>query len=107
MNLAAMGQFKQLWEEDYKGGLPLIFTFFNNQYGMGGQTTGETMGFDMLARVGAGINSEQMHAERVDGYNPLAIIDAVRQKRKILEEKQGPVRSEERRVGKESRRRWW
>jgi len=91
MNLAAMGQFKQLWEEDYKGGLPLIFTFFNNQYGMGGQTTGETMGFDMLARVGAGINSEQMHAERVDGYNPLAIIDAVRRKRKILEEKQGPV----------------
>jgi 2-oxoisovalerate dehydrogenase E1 component len=32
-----------------------------------------------------------MHAERVDGYNPLAVIDAFRRKKKILEEKNGPV----------------
>jgi 2-oxoisovalerate dehydrogenase E1 component len=32
-----------------------------------------------------------MHAERVDGYNPLAVIDAIRRKRKILEDKDGPV----------------
>ncbi|HBG00938.1 MAG TPA: dehydrogenase, partial [Firmicutes bacterium] len=64
---------------------------FNNHYGMGGQTAGETMGFEALARVGAGINPEQMHAERVDGYNPLAVIDAMRNKRRLLEEKKGPV----------------
>lgn len=88
---AAMDQFKKLWEGEYKGGLPLIINFFNNQYGMGGQTCGETMGYDMLARVGAGINPEQMHAERIDGYNPLAVIDAMKRKKKILEEKDGPV----------------
>ncbi|NSW89660.1 MAG: dehydrogenase [Firmicutes bacterium] len=89
--LATMDQYKLLWEGEYKGGLPLIFNFFNNQYGMGGQTCGETMGYKILARVGAGVNPEQMHAERVDGYNPLAVIDAIRRKKKILEQKDGPV----------------
>ena len=41
----------------------------NNQYGMGGQTCGETMGYDVAARIGAGVNRDGMHAERVDGYN--------------------------------------
>lgn len=89
--LAAMDQYKQLWEGEYRGGLPFILNFFNNQYGMGGQTRGETMGYDMLARVGAGVNPEQMHAERVDGYNPLAVIDAMKRKKQIIEEKKGPV----------------
>ncbi|HHV60981.1 MAG TPA: dehydrogenase, partial [Clostridiaceae bacterium] len=71
--LATMDQYKKLWEGEYNGGLPIIFNFFNNQYGMGGQTDGETMGYGMLARLGAGINPEQMHAERIDGYNPLAV----------------------------------
>lgn len=71
-----------------KGGLPLIVNIMNNQYGMGGQTCGETMGYGIAARIGAGINEDQMHAERVDGYNPLAVIDAYRRKRKILEEKE-------------------
>jgi 2-oxoisovalerate dehydrogenase E1 component len=88
---ATMDQYKTLWEGEYKGGLPLIFNFMNNLYGMGGQTCGETMGFDILARVGAGVNPESMHAERVDGYNPLAVIDAFRRKRQILKEKKGPV----------------
>ena len=30
-----------------------------------------------LARVGLGVNPEAMHAERVDGYNPLAVADAI------------------------------
>ena len=88
---ATMDQYKTLWEGEYKGGLPLIFNFMNNLYGMGGQTMGETMGYGILARIGAGINPEMMHAERVDGYNPLAVIDAFRRKKKILTEKQGPV----------------
>lgn len=90
--LAAMDQYKKLWEGEYKGGLPFILNVFNNHYGMGGQTRGETMGYDMLARIGAGVNPEQMHAERIDGYNPLAVIDAIGRKKKILlEEKDGPV----------------
>ncbi len=88
---AAMDQYKKLWEGDMKGGLPLIITIMNNQYGMGGQTAGETMGYSIAARIGAGVNREQMHAERVDGYNPLAVIDAYKRKQKILEEKNGPV----------------
>ncbi|MFS8500642.1 MAG: thiamine pyrophosphate-dependent enzyme [Caldicoprobacter sp.] len=91
MNMAAMDQFKYLWEEGYRGGLPIIFNFFNNHYGMGGQTCGETMAYQMLARVGAGINPEQMHAERVDGYNPLAVIDAIKRKKQLLLENKGPV----------------
>ncbi len=91
ITMAAMDQYKQLWEGDMNGGLPFILNFFNNQYGMGGQTAGETMGYNILARIGAGVNPEQMHAERVDGYNPLAVIDAIKRKRKILEEKNGPV----------------
>jgi len=88
---ATMDQYRTLWGGEQKGGLPLIFNFMNNLYGMGGQTCGETMGFDILARVGAGINPDSMHAERIDGYNPLAVIDAFRRKKKILKEKLGPV----------------
>ncbi len=91
ITFATMDQFKKLWEGEYKGGLPIIFNFMNNLYGMGGQTQGETMGYDVLARVGAGVNEEMMHAERIDGYNPLAVIDAYKRKMKILEEKKGPV----------------
>ena len=49
------------------------------------------MAFDMLARVGAGVNADAMHSERVDGYNPLAVIDAIRRKKAILEAGEGPV----------------
>ncbi|MFW5757892.1 MAG: alpha-ketoacid dehydrogenase subunit alpha/beta, partial [Bacteroidota bacterium] len=91
ITFSTMDQFKKLWEEPYKGGIPVIFNFMNNLYGMGGQTHGETMGFEMLARVGAGVNPEMMHAERIDGYNPLAVIDAFKRKKQILEEKKGPV----------------
>ncbi|MFS0774919.1 thiamine pyrophosphate-dependent enzyme [Neobacillus sp. 3P2-tot-E-2] len=91
MNMAAMDQFKLLWDEEYRGGLPIIFNFFNNFYAMGGQPVGETAGYQFLARVGAAVNPEQMHAERVDGYNPLAVIDAIKRKKEILEQGKGPV----------------
>lgn len=90
-NFAAMDQYKTLWEEGRKGGLPVVFNVFDNSYGMGGQTRGETMAFDMLARIGAGITPNQMHAERVDGWNPLAVIDAYRRKKELLEKGEGPV----------------
>ncbi|MFM7322320.1 MAG: transketolase C-terminal domain-containing protein, partial [Armatimonadota bacterium] len=88
---ATMDQFRTLWDASVRGGLPLLFNFMNNFYGMGGQPVGETGGFGILARLGAGLNPEQMHAERVDGYNPLAVIDALRRKRAILESGAGPV----------------
>jgi 2-oxoisovalerate dehydrogenase E1 component len=88
---ASMDQYRGLWGEDSGGAPPVLFNFFNNFYGMGGQTDGETMGYKILARVGAGVNPENMHAERVDGYNPLAVADAVERKKKILLEGRGPV----------------
>jgi 2-oxoisovalerate dehydrogenase E1 component len=86
-----MDQFKELWDGAHKGGLPLVMNFFNNFYGMGGQPVGETMGFKVLARLGAGIRPDQLHAERIDGFNPLAVIDAIRRKKEILARGDGPV----------------
>ena len=91
LSFASMDQFTKLWDDEMKGGLPYILNIMNNQYGMGGQTSGETMGYDIAARVGAGVNPDQMHAERVDGYNPLAVIDCYRRKRELIEQKKGPV----------------
>jgi 2-oxoisovalerate dehydrogenase E1 component len=91
LSFASMDQFQELWEGAYKGGLPIIFNIMNNQYGMGGQTAGETMGYDIAARIGAGVNRDSMHAERVDGYNPLAVIDAYKRKMELLADKKGPV----------------
>ena len=67
MNFAAMDQFTQLWEDGYKGGLPIIFNFNNNHYGMGGQTKGETMAYGDLARLGC-IAQNQLNAERINGW---------------------------------------
>jgi len=91
MSFAAMEQYRTLWPEACGGSPPILFNFFNNFYGMGGQTLGETMGYGVLARVGAGVNAEGMHAERVDGYDPLAVADAVGRKKKILLAGRGPV----------------
>ncbi|RRD47279.1 thiamine pyrophosphate-dependent enzyme [Tessaracoccus sp. OH4464_COT-324] len=91
MMMAAMDQYRTLWDNGVNGNPPVWFNFFNNFYGMGGQTSGETMGYDILARVGMGVNPEAMHAERVDGLNPLAVADAVERKRKLLESGRGPV----------------
>jgi 2-oxoisovalerate dehydrogenase E1 component len=91
MMFAAMDQYRTLWPEDVGGAPPILFNFMNNFYGMGGQPQGETMGFGMLARVALGVNPEAMHAERVDGFNPLAVADAIERKMQILKEGRGPV----------------
>ncbi len=87
----AMDQYRKLWDKDLGGAPPILYNFINNFYGMGGQPEGETMGFGMLARLGAGVNPENMHAERVDGYNPLAVAEAIARKKKILLAGKGPV----------------
>jgi 2-oxoisovalerate dehydrogenase E1 component len=91
MMLTSMDQYRTLWDKKVGGAPPIIFNFMNNFYGMGGQTSGETMGFGVLARIGAAVNEDAMHSERVDGSNPLAVADAIERKRKILKEGKGPV----------------
>jgi 2-oxoisovalerate dehydrogenase E1 component len=91
MVFAAMDQYRTLWDPEIGGHPPILFNFMNNFYGMGGQTSGETMGFGVLARVGLGVDANAMHAERVDGYNPLAVADAIERKRAVLEAGDGPV----------------
>ena len=70
--------------------MPILFNIWNNSYGMGGQTNGETMGYQTPARIGAGLLPSQMYAERVDGYNPLAVIDAYARKKDIIKQ-HGPA----------------
>jgi len=91
LNFATMRQFHALWDAAHRGGLPVIFCFINNFYAMGGQTIGETMGYDRLVRIGAAFNVHNMHAETVDGNNPLAVVDAVHRKRGLIEAGDGPV----------------
>ncbi|MBI2718397.1 MAG: dehydrogenase [Rhizobiales bacterium] len=91
MNFAAMAQYDTLWTDQNKGGLPVLYFFSNNFYAMGGQTIGETMGWDRLSRIGAAINPQGMHAETVDGTNPLAVADAVQCQRARLLAGEGPA----------------
>jgi 2-oxoisovalerate dehydrogenase E1 component len=91
MNFASMAQFRTLWNTQQPGALPVLFHFTNNFYAMGGQTIGETMGWDRLSRIGAAINSDSMHAETVDGSNVLAVADAAARKRSLLVDGQGPA----------------
>ncbi|MDR2029273.1 MAG: dehydrogenase [Treponema sp.] len=91
MMISAMDQYHTLWPREAGGAPPILFNFFDNFYGMGGQTSGETMGYGVMARVGAGVNPDNMHAERVDGYNPLAVAEAISRKKELLLAGKGPV----------------
>ncbi len=90
MNMAAMDQYHTLWDEN-KGAPPYMINVFNNFYGMGGQPVGETSGVGIAARIGSGVNPSSMHAERVDGFNPLAVAEATARKKEILLKGEGPV----------------
>lgn len=89
MNFAAMSQWITLMRDG--AGLPIVFFIVNNFYGMGSQPLGETMAQDVLARVGLGVNAEGMHAQTIDGNDPLAVIDAMRQARAHIDAGHGPV----------------
>ncbi len=91
MNFASMAQYDKLWPQPFKGGLPVLFFFTNNFYAMGGQTIGETTGWDRLARIGVAVSPSNLHAETVDGANPLAVADAVERQRTLLEAGRGPA----------------
>ncbi len=94
LNFASMDQITKLWGMGGKysdEGMPILFNVFNNFYGMGGQTMGETMGYTNPARLAAGFTPTQMHAEKVNGYDPLAVIDATARKKELLLNGQGPA----------------
>ncbi len=90
LNFSAMDQYKTLWES-HNDGMPILYNIFNNSYGMGDQTRGETMGQGCMSRIASGVSPTQFHAETVDGYNPLAVIDAMERKLELLRNGQGPV----------------
>ncbi len=82
-NFATMAQFDN--------GCPVIYLIENNQYGMTGQQVGEVTGIQRLARRGAGYNDVNMHAEVVNGMDPLAVRDAVARAADKCRNGQGPV----------------
>jgi len=82
-NFASMAQFKN--------GCPIIYLIENNQYGMTGQQVGEVTGTLRLARRGAGYNEVNMHAEVVNGMDPLAVRDAVSRAAEKCRSGDGPV----------------
>lgn len=88
--MSAMDQYRTLWKEN-PGNPPYMLNVFDNFYAMGGQPIGETMGYGMPARVALGVNPEGMHVERVDGFNPLAVADAIERKKELLLKGEGPV----------------
>jgi 2-oxoisovalerate dehydrogenase E1 component len=91
INFAAMRQLRTLWDERFRGGLPVLFFFVNNFYAMGGQTVGETMSYEQLGRIGLAFNEEAVHAETLDGNDVLAVADAVRRKLALLRDGEGPA----------------
>lgn len=91
MNFASMAQFDRLWDEAHRHRPAVAFVFHNNFYAMGGQPIGETSGYERLSRIGLAFGPHAMHAETVDGNNPLAVLDAMERKRQILLAGRGPV----------------
>lgn len=90
MNFSSMRQFDTLWEKPYDGGLPILFNFSNNYYGMNADTENETMSFSGdVARVGA-FSENGMNAEKIDGWNIPALLDAYERKLSDLKNGKGP-----------------
>ncbi len=68
-------------------GLPVLFTLLHER------ESGETDNIirKCTAYVGCGVNANAMHAECVNGTNPLAVIDAVARKKERLVRGEGPA----------------
>ncbi len=74
-----------------KYGLPVIFCIVNNHFGMTGRADGEVNGVDFMARRAAGFDTENMHAEVVNGMDVMAVREAITRAKKICLEGKGPV----------------
>jgi len=89
LNYAAQAQFTNHLA-DYKFGVPMIFLIINNHYGMTHRTDDEVMGVSRIARRAAGFADNNMHAEIVNGMDPLAVRDAVQRAAELCHKGQGP-----------------
>ena len=90
LNFAAQAQFTNHLA-DRKFGIPMIFLITNNHYGMTHRTDDEVMGVSRIARRAAGFADNNMHAEIVNGMDPLAVRDAVARATEICRNGEGPV----------------
>lgn len=94
LNFSSMKQFETLWDERYKGGLPVLFNFSNNFYGMNADTENETMSFGGdVSRVGA-FAENGLNAEKIDGWNIAASLEAYKEKIGLLKNGKGPCLTE-------------
>ena len=91
LNWAAMGQFKDPELSSINFGLPIIYCIVNNHYGMTGRADREVNGVSSLARRAAGFADNNMHAEVVNGMDPLAVRDAITRAKEIIAKGEGPV----------------
>ncbi|MDE3066418.1 MAG: dehydrogenase E1 component subunit alpha/beta [Verrucomicrobiota bacterium] len=90
LNFATQAQFTNHLA-DRPFGVPMIFLVINNHYGMTHRTDDEVMGVSRIARRAAGFAGNNMHAEIVNGMDPLAIRDAVQRAAEICRTGEGPV----------------
>ena len=90
LNYATQAQFTNHLA-DHKFGVPMIFLIINNHYGMTHRTDDEVMGVSRIARRAAGFADNNMHAEIVNGMDPLAVRDAVARAAELCRKGQGPV----------------
>lgn len=91
LNWAAQHQFTNHLAKKDKFGLPIIFVIQNNHYGMTGRADEEVMGISALARRAAGFADNNMHAEIVNGMDPLAVYDSIRRASAVCRKGNGPV----------------
>ncbi|HXZ15344.1 MAG TPA: dehydrogenase E1 component subunit alpha/beta [Roseiarcus sp.] len=91
LNFAAQSQFVNHYANGRAFGLPIIFLICNNHYGMTGRADDEVAGVKRLAQRAAGFADNVMHAEVVNGMNPLAVRDAVMRAAALCREGKGPV----------------
>ena len=92
MNFAAMAQYDTLWDRCAQGrpaGAVLLQQQFL-RHGRPDRSARRWAGTGCRASAPA-INPEAMHAETVDGSNPLAVADAVARKRALLLAGEGPA----------------
>lgn len=90
LNWASQAQFTNHLAGESAFGLPIIYAIVNNHYGMTGRADDEVMGVEALARRAAGFADNNMHAELVNGMDPLAVRDVIRRAAEICRKGQGP-----------------
>ncbi len=91
LNWAAQKQFTDPALSSINFGLPIVYCLINNHYGMTGRADREVTGVSPLARRAAGFSDCNMHAEVVNGMDPLAVRDAIERAKELIAKGEGPV----------------